>query len=256
MATTHLLTPPGLHHPSPSPAARLRATASLAHVHALLPSRPRPGPRLAALHSRAPSPRHRRRGRAMSVVRSSLIDPDGGALVELVAPPDRLPVLRAEAGALPRVRLAPVDLQWAHVLAEGWASPLRGFMREAEYLQSLHFNCIRLPDGGLVNMSLPIVLAVGDADKERIGDKPDVALEGPDGGVVAILRRSVLLLRFLYSSLPKHDDVFLHLFRAAILGTWFDQSQLIITCLQYVSNRDVRYNFVVFFVWTIYSQSN
>jgi len=98
-------------------------------------------------------------------------------------------VLRAEAGALPRVRLAPVDLQWAHVLAEGWASPLRGFMREAEYLQSLHFNCIRLPDGGLVNMSLPIVLAIGDADKERIGDKPDVALEGPDGGVVAILRR-------------------------------------------------------------------
>ncbi|KAG2564920.1 hypothetical protein PVAP13_7NG109879 [Panicum virgatum] len=182
MATTHLLTPPRLHHPSPSPAARLRATASLAHP--LLPSRPG----LAAHHSRSPSPRHHRRRRAMSV-RSSLIDPDGGALVELVAPPDRLPALRAEANALPRVRLAPVDLQWAHVLAEGWASPLRGFMREAEYLQSLHFNCIRLPDGGLVNMSLPIVLAIGDADKERIGDKPDVALEGPDCGVVAILRR-------------------------------------------------------------------
>ncbi|ONM19054.1 Bifunctional 3-phosphoadenosine 5-phosphosulfate synthetase 2 [Zea mays] len=122
-------------------------------------------------------------------VRSSLIDPDGGALVELVAPPDRLPALRAEAEALPRVRLAPVDLQWAHVLAEGWASPLRGFMREHEYLQSLHFNCVRLPDGGLVNMSLPIVLAIGDADKEQIGGKPDVALQGPDGGVVAILRR-------------------------------------------------------------------
>ncbi|RLM74477.1 ATP sulfurylase 2-like [Panicum miliaceum] len=182
MATTHLPTPPRLHHPSPSPAARLRATASLAHP--LLPSRPR----LAALHSHSPSPRHRRRRRAMSV-RSSLIDPDGGALVELVASPDRLPALRAEADALPRVRLAPVDLQWAHVLAEGWASPLRGFMREAEYLQSLHFNCMRLPDGGLVNMSLPIVLAIGDAEKERIGDKPDVALEGPDGGVVAILRR-------------------------------------------------------------------
>ncbi|KAF8749628.1 hypothetical protein HU200_012646 [Digitaria exilis] len=182
---THLLTPPGLHHPaslSPSSsAARLRATASLAHP--LLPSRLR----LAAAPP-SPSPRHRRRS-GMSVVRSSLIDPDGGALVELVAPPERLPALRAEAEALPRVRLAPVDLQWAHVLAEGWASPLRGFMREAEYLQSLHFNCIRLPDGGLVNMSLPIVLAIGDAEKEQIGDKPDVALEGPDGGVVAILRR-------------------------------------------------------------------
>ncbi|RCV32549.1 hypothetical protein SEVIR_7G044100v4 [Setaria viridis] len=186
---THLLTPPRLHPASPSPsassssAARLRATVSLAHP--LLPSRPR----LATTrHPHSPSPGHHRSRRAMSV-RSSLIDPDGGALVELVAPPDRLPALRAEAETLPRVRLAPVDLQWAHVLAEGWASPLRGFMREAEYLQSLHFNCIRLPDGGLVNMSLPIVLAIGDADKEQIGDKPDVALEGPDGGVVAILRR-------------------------------------------------------------------
>ncbi|KAG0524914.1 hypothetical protein BDA96_06G009600 [Sorghum bicolor] len=184
MATTHQLTPPHLHHPSASASTtpRVRATASLAHP--LLLSR-RLRLRLAAApQSRSPCPR---RG-AMSV-RSSLIDPDGGALVELVAPPDRVPALRAEADALPRVRLAHVDLQWAHVLAEGWASPLRGFMREHEYLQSLHFNCVRLPDGGLVNMSLPIVLAIGDADKDQIGGNPDVALQGPDGGVVAILRR-------------------------------------------------------------------
>uniref|UniRef100_J3LV81 sulfate adenylyltransferase n=2 Tax=Oryza brachyantha TaxID=4533 RepID=J3LV81_ORYBR len=63
-------------------------------------------------------------------------------------------------------------------------------MREHEYLQTLHFNCIRLPDGaGIVNMSLPIVLAVGDREKEQIGDRPDVALQGPDGGILAILRR-------------------------------------------------------------------
>jgi len=185
MATTHQLTPPRLHYPS---AARVRATATATLAHPLLLSR---RVRLAAPDSRTPSlsQRHGRRG-AMSV-RSSLIDPDGGVLVELVAPPDRVPALRAEAEALPRVRLAPVDLQWAHVLAEGWASPLRGFMREHEYLQSLHFNCVRLPDGSLVNMSLPIVLAIGDADKEQIGGKPDVALQGPDGGVVAILRRYV-----------------------------------------------------------------
>ncbi|EAY92798.1 hypothetical protein OsI_14602 [Oryza sativa Indica Group] len=63
-------------------------------------------------------------------------------------------------------------------------------MREHEYLQSLHFNCIRLPDGaGVVNMSLPIVLAIGDREKEEIGASPDVALQGPDGAVLAILRR-------------------------------------------------------------------
>lgn len=32
-----------------------------------------------------------------------------------------------------------LDLQWVQVLAEGWASPLKGFMREKEFLQVLHF---------------------------------------------------------------------------------------------------------------------
>uniref|UniRef100_A0A0D9W1U2 sulfate adenylyltransferase n=1 Tax=Leersia perrieri TaxID=77586 RepID=A0A0D9W1U2_9ORYZ len=149
--------------------------ATTTHLHLLTPTPPRIRPR--------------RRGAMSVTVRSSLIDPDGGALVDLVSPPERRAALRAEAEALPKVRLAAVDVEWAHVLAEGWASPLRGFMREDEYLQSLHFNCIRLPDGkGVVNMSLPIVLAIGDRDKEEIGDRPDVALQGPDGGVLAILR--------------------------------------------------------------------
>jgi 3'-phosphoadenosine 5'-phosphosulfate synthase len=192
MATTaHLLTPPRLHHPgnlSSSPAASLCAPASLAH--------PLLSPRLRRTATPTSPPPRRR---AMPV-RSSLIDPDGGALVDLVAAPDRRAALRAEADRLPRVRMTPIDLQWAHVLAEGWASPLRGFMREDEYLQALHFNCIRLPDGvARVNMSLPIVLAIGDDDKDQIGDKPDVALQMPDGGVVAILRRSV---RLIYLAFP------------------------------------------------------
>lgn len=35
-----------------------------------------------------------------------------------------------------------VDMQWVQVLAEGWATPLNGFMREREFLQCLHFNCL------------------------------------------------------------------------------------------------------------------
>lgn len=35
-----------------------------------------------------------------------------------------------------------VDMQWVQVLAEGWATPLNGFMREREYLQCLHFDCL------------------------------------------------------------------------------------------------------------------
>ena len=64
-------------------------------------------------------------------------------------------------------------------------------MREAEYLQSLHFNSLRTNDGTIVNMSLPIVLAIDDEAKERIGSSTNVGLVGPSGDLIAILRRSV-----------------------------------------------------------------
>ena len=68
-----------------------------------------------------------------------------------------------------------VDLQWIQVLGEGWASPLTGFMREREFLQSQHFGC--LLDGGLTNQSIAITLPVSVADKERLADAPAIALK-------------------------------------------------------------------------------
>lgn len=41
----------------------------------------------------------------------------------------------AEAKTLPKLEITTVELQWLQVLAEGWAFPLVGFMRENEYLQ-------------------------------------------------------------------------------------------------------------------------
>ncbi|PSR99602.1 ATP sulfurylase [Actinidia chinensis var. chinensis] len=121
------------------------------------------------------------------VVKSSLIDPDGGSLVDLLVKESERDLKAREAESMPRVTLTRIDLEWVHVLSEGWASPLRGFMREDEYLQSLHFNCLRMKDGSLVNMSLPIVLAIGDEARERIGASSNVALAGPDGDLVGIL---------------------------------------------------------------------
>jgi len=71
------------------------------------------------------------------------------------------------------------------VLAEGWATPLTGFMREREYLQSQHFGC--LLDGGTSNQSIPIVLPVSTADKDRLDGLPALALRY-QGRLVAILR--------------------------------------------------------------------
>ncbi|KAG9445123.1 hypothetical protein H6P81_016463 [Aristolochia fimbriata] len=123
------------------------------------------------------------------IVKSSLIDPDGGSLVELVVPASERESRRLEAAKLPTANMSAIDLQWVHVISEGWASPLRGFMREQEYLHSLHFNSLRLEDGSVVNMSLPIVLDIDDREKEAIGTSSDVGLVGPDGDLVGVLRK-------------------------------------------------------------------
>lgn len=120
-------------------------------------------------------------------IRAGLIEPDGGKLVELVVEEPRRREKKHEAAELPRVELTAIDLQWMHVLSEGWASPLGGFMRESEFLQTLHFNSLRLDDGSVVNMSVPIVLAIDDEQKARIGESKRVALVDSDGNPVAIL---------------------------------------------------------------------
>jgi 3'-phosphoadenosine 5'-phosphosulfate synthase len=110
------------------------------------------------------------------------------SLVETLVPEKERPARKAEAAGLEAVSVSDVDRQWVHVLSEGWASPLKGFMREDEYLQTLHFNSIRQPDGSVTNMSVPIVLAITDADKTRIEGKNAFTLKGPDGTDIAILR--------------------------------------------------------------------
>lgn len=126
-----------------------------------------------------------------------LIEPDGGVLVDLHVSEQEKDSKKAEAATLPKIQLVLVDLQWVHTVAEGWASPLTGFMRQNEYLQSLHFNCLRLPDGTFTNMSLPIVLAIDDEKKQSLSGVNAVTLVGPDGNDVAILRKYVTGLNFL-----------------------------------------------------------
>ena len=131
-----------------------------------------------------PSGRTKRRLR----VSSGLIEPDGGKLVELLVDEPLKDLKKREALSLPRIKLSSIDLQWVHVLSEGWASPLRGFMRESEFLQTLHFNTLRLQNGLAVNMSVPIVLAIDDSQKHLIGESTKVALFDSNNNPVAILK--------------------------------------------------------------------
>lgn len=131
----------------------------------------------------------RRVSHASGVARAGLISPDGGVLVDLIVPEKDRSAKNSEASGLPRINITRIDLEWVHVVSEGWASPLRGFMRQDQYLQALHFNSLRMPDGTLVNMSVPIVLAIDDSQKEAISGASAVTLVGPLQNQVAILRK-------------------------------------------------------------------
>ncbi|XP_055877503.1 bifunctional 3'-phosphoadenosine 5'-phosphosulfate synthase-like isoform X2 [Biomphalaria glabrata] len=108
------------------------------------------------------------------------------AVRELFVPEAQKEAAKAEAATLPSVEIGMVDLQWTQVLAEGWATPISGFMREKEYLQSQHFGC--LLDNGVINQSIPLVLPIKTSDKEKL-DKCEAITLKYEGKDIAILRK-------------------------------------------------------------------
>uniref|UniRef100_A0A6G1SJH1 Bifunctional 3'-phosphoadenosine 5'-phosphosulfate synthase 2 n=1 Tax=Aceria tosichella TaxID=561515 RepID=A0A6G1SJH1_9ACAR len=67
---------------------------------------------------------------------------------------------------LPKIQIDQLCLQWAQVIAEGWATPLEGFMRENELLECLHFKTLTA-NNMVHSQSIPIVLPITDADKHK-----------------------------------------------------------------------------------------
>ncbi|BHF78485.1 Bifunctional 3'-phosphoadenosine 5'-phosphosulfate synthase 2 [Sparganum proliferum] len=106
---------------------------------------------------------------------------------DLFITPSRRSAVAEEARSLPELQLSDIDLQWVQVLSEGWATPLTGFMREEEYLQVLYFGGIVCSRTQILNLSIPIVLAVSEEDKIRLSDSPALALYHGDR-LIAVLR--------------------------------------------------------------------
>ncbi|XP_066537732.1 bifunctional 3'-phosphoadenosine 5'-phosphosulfate synthase 2a [Hoplias malabaricus] len=123
----------------------------------------------------------------VSLLKEQGIIPNGVAkeITELFVPKNKLSLVQSEAKTLPSISITKLDLQWVQVLAEGWASPLKGFMREREYLQVLNFCC--LLDGAAINLSVPIVLPVDTETKERLIGCAAVVLNYQGKGI-AVLR--------------------------------------------------------------------
>lgn len=116
-------------------------------------------------------------------------------ICELFVPTHRKQAAMEEAKTLPSLAITSVELQWLQVLSEGWAQPLRGFMREHEYLQVLHFNClINESENVRDNMSVPIVLSATEADKKRLEGYSSIALYH-NNEPVAIMRKPEFFLQ-------------------------------------------------------------
>ena len=139
--------------------------------------------------------------------------PDGDEIIDLHVPPNLVKARQDEALTLPKVLLNDIDLNWLQTIGEGWAAPLKGFMREGALLQTMHFNSIlvdpynltgskainEMPTNFLdfktvppkrVSMSVPIVLPITAYTKAGIesSKKRAVTLMNKHGKAVAILR--------------------------------------------------------------------
>ena len=49
--------------------------------------------------------------------------------------PARQAALHAEAAVLPKALVGDIEINWLQVIGEGWAAPLRGFLREGPLMQ-------------------------------------------------------------------------------------------------------------------------
>ena len=151
---------------------------------------------------------------APKVTPPGLPNPDGDELVDCHVAESEKASKKAEAETLPKVLLTDIDLNWLQTIGEGWAAPLKGFMREGTLLETLHFNSILVdpfnvtgnkdrlnsvtdfddfpehPAPTRVSMPIPITLSLTSFTREQIiaSGKFDVALTTRMGHTVAIMR--------------------------------------------------------------------
>ena len=139
--------------------------------------------------------------------------PDGDEIVDLQVPLGKVTARKAEAETLPKALLNDIDVNWLQTVAEGWAAPLKGFMREGTLLQTIHFNSMLVDPKNItgskginemqtdfldfktvppkrVSMSVPITLSCTAYTKKAIesSGKKAVALVNKHGKILAILR--------------------------------------------------------------------
>ncbi|CAB4054927.1 PAPSS [Lepeophtheirus salmonis] len=130
-------------------------------------------------------------------------------LKDLFIPVENKDSWLCESKSFPKVQLTKLDLQWVQVLSEGWSWPLKGFMRESEYIECLQFKCIHSHS---VNQSVPIVLPVQEKELYEAGKSVALIYEGQIKAVLKNIeiyehRKEERIARTFGTSHPDHPYI-------------------------------------------------
>ncbi|HUP19401.1 MAG TPA: adenylyltransferase, partial [Gemmatimonadota bacterium] len=109
------------------------------------------------------------------------IEPCGGRLIDLVAPPELAEELKRRAAELPSIQISERSMCDLELLAVGAFSPLDRFMGRADYERVL--DEMRLDDGHL--FPIPITLPV--ADDAAVEPGREIALRDSKNELLAVL---------------------------------------------------------------------
>ncbi|HLB26560.1 MAG TPA: sulfate adenylyltransferase [Dehalococcoidia bacterium] len=107
----------------------------------------------------------------------------GGELIDLTVSGDEREALRERAAGLPALRLNARTVSDLELLGNGGFSPLRGFMRRADYEAVVE--SMRLASG--LAWSIPVTLAVSSEEAKGLAEGSELALAGEDGDVLAVM---------------------------------------------------------------------
>ena len=112
-----------------------------------------------------------------------LIQPHGGALVDLQASPEQSAELKAASRDCPSVDLTPRQLCDLELLLNGGFSPLSGFLNKTDYTSVCAD--MRLADGTL--WPIPIMLDIPEELGKTLNAGSTLALRDPEGVMIAAL---------------------------------------------------------------------
>ena len=115
---------------------------------------------------------------------SHLIPAHGGELVELIASPERSAELKSHSREWPSWDLTPRQVCDLELLLSGGFSPLRGFMKRADYERVCHN--MHLVSGVLWPMPITLDITEEFAKKLQPGSSK-IALRDPEGVMLAVL---------------------------------------------------------------------